>query len=161
VVENIISLHKSIIDRLGIGLSLLCLAHCLSIPLLYLFFPIIDNNHFSEELHVVLGLVVIGLAIPAFWKGFRAHSKKIPALFGASGCSLLLMAFIVPETETHLHTLHIDSHITLTILGSILLIIGHILNIRSCSCGSSTCQSEKKKAGTTLVHISHPASNAI
>lgn len=161
MVEKIISLHKSIIDRLGIGLSLLCLAHCLSMPLLYLFFPVIDQKHLSEDMHIVLGLLVVGLALPAFWRGFRVHKKKNPVLFGATGCSLLLTAFIVPEAETHLHTLHIDSHITLTILGSILLIIGHILNIRSCSCGSSTCQSEKKPAGAPLVHISQTASNAI
>lgn len=161
MVEKIISLHKSIIDRLGIGLSLLCLAHCLSMPLFYLLFPVLDQQHLSEDMHIALGLLVIGLAMPAFWRGFRVHNKKFPALFGASGCSLLLTAFIIPETETHVSTLHIDNHVTLTILGSILLIIGHILNMRSCRCGSSTCQSVDKPVDTKLVHISQAASNAI
>lgn len=109
-------------DRVAIGLSGLCLAHCLATALVialvasaggFLLHPIIHETGLG--IAVLLGALALG-------RGVRNHGELVPALVGGLGLGIMAAALLLP---------HGSQEIVCTITGVSLLAFGHHLNRRA------------------------------
>lgn len=111
-------------DAWGQALSLLCLAHCLLLPLILGALPVVmarslEHTPFHSGV-VVLAALIGGVS---FVSGFRQHQDwRVPAL-GAVGVAVLVLAQFL--SEGHLET-------GVTVVGGTLLWVTHGLNRRRC-----------------------------
>ncbi len=108
-------------DRLGIGLSTVCLIHCLSLPVLASGIAVWA----AIDLHFWLALLIVPVALGIGWHAHRTHRHRWvgPLLLG--GCVLLVGALVLEPIVGHT----IETGIAA--VGGLLLITGHWLNIRS------------------------------
>jgi len=109
--------------------SLLCLVHCLALPVLLLLLPgALGLFAESEAFHYAALALVVPAALAAFWLGYRRHGAAGPAALGAAGVTCLVGALLHSPIE--------DLETVLTVTGSLLLIAGHAINwrlrIRAC-----------------------------
>lgn len=103
--------------------SLLCLVHCLALPLLLLLLPgVIGLFVQSETFHYFALVLVVPAALAAFWLGYRQHGALIPPLLGLAGVGCLVIALLPDVGE--------GAELWLTVAGSLLLVTGHIMNWR-------------------------------
>ncbi len=115
-------------DVIGIGLSALCLIHCLALPALLALAPAIlkrlpgdDTTH--RGLAVAIGLT----GCLAFRSGYRVHHNRwVPGLF-ALGMALISSAVILGDTALSGY-----GEIVTTVCGGILLVTAHIFNHSFC-----------------------------
>lgn len=107
------------LDRFAIGLSSLCVAHCVASSIILavmasagglLLHPLI--HEIGLALAILLGLVGLG-------RGALTHGARLPAGLGLAGLGLMAFALTQP---------HDGSEALFTILGASLLAIGHYLN---------------------------------
>ncbi len=74
-----------VVDKAAIGVSLLCVVHCLSIPFILAFGPVLNLWIWgSEGFHLALLTVVIPLSLVAFGLGYRFHHNR--RHFGVGHC---------------------------------------------------------------------------
>lgn len=116
--------RTTLLDGAAIGASLLCLIHCIGLPILFALLPALASIGLpsSEWLHLLLLLTAIPVSALALVGGWRAHGRVVPMLLGALGLSGLAagLAFdSVPGAET-----------ALTVAGSLALAMAHIGNWR-------------------------------
>lgn len=108
------------------GLSGLCLIHCLATPIVLLLLPNVSQVFsWPEELHIVaagLAALACGAAIVPRWKSLNGRQKRIIGGFALAGLACLFGALSV-----HSETLEA----AITVLGSCLLIVAHITNLRA------------------------------
>lgn len=117
-------LSDDLVEGTAISASLLCLVHCLALPLLLLALPAIAEAFVQSELfHVVVAALVVPAAALAFALGYRRHRALLPAMLGAVGVACIVVA-LVPALEESL------SADILTAAGSLFLIAGHLINWR-------------------------------
>jgi hypothetical protein len=112
-------------DAWGQVLSLLCLAHCLLLPLVLGTLPVLAGEVLREmPVHLALVVLAGALGVASFVPGFRAHGDwRVPGL-GAGGLLLLLLALVaLPEGPAETGT---------TVAGATLLVGAHGLNRRHC-----------------------------
>jgi hypothetical protein len=116
------------IDRAAMWISMICLVHCMALPLALLLLPALgatllpkylDNNLF----HVLFAFVLLGVGGVAFVQGFRRHQLWIPLVAGVFGTSLLFIgAFnpggLLPDIGEHL----------ITVAGTVVLLFAHTRN---------------------------------
>jgi hypothetical protein len=116
--------RSTLLDSAAIGASLLCLIHCIGLPILFALLPALASIGLpsSEWLHLLLLLTAIPVSALALVGGWRAHGRVVPMLLGALGLSGLAagLAFdSVPGAET-----------ALTVAGSLALAMAHLGNWR-------------------------------
>ena len=103
------------------SISLLCLIHCLALPVFLSVLPAALNPFIqSEGFHWAMIGLLAPFAMGAFWMGYRHHGSGFPAWLGVVGIGCLTLAFAMPEA----------AHTPLTVTGSILLIAAHWKNWR-------------------------------
>jgi uncharacterized membrane protein len=113
-------------DRAGVFLSTLCALHCLLTPFITLSLPLwVYSIHYSPA-HLFIAIFIIPVAVYAFWTGYKKHENKRILILGGAGLFLLSIALIGPSTRNQLRWNDI-----MTIIGSMFLITGHFLNLRS------------------------------
>ncbi|WP_269518684.1 MerC domain-containing protein [Alteromonas sp. BMJM2] len=114
-------------DKSAVTISGLCLLHCLLPPLLAIFTPYLTGLALFEDeaLHVWLLVCVTPISLIAIFWGFTKHRRLNTLLFAVSGLALLLVA----ATVGHDHFGH-EGEIAMTVLGSILLVVGHLFNLK-------------------------------
>ena len=109
------------LDATGILLSSLCFLHCLATPLIAtgaLAFMA------SEAIHIGLTITLAGVVVLVAWPGYQQHRRAVVPALLVGGLALLIAAVLGEDalgdyTET-----------SLTALGSVVLVLGHILNLR-------------------------------
>ncbi len=118
--------HKAHADGWAIGLSGLCLVHCLALPVVALAAPAaLGLERYHLEVHVAFLVIAVALTVSAFWPG-QMHgvdvrrSKRAMALAGA-GLAFMISAVIGP--------LHAHERL-LTTIGVLILASAHLLNWR-------------------------------
>ena len=117
-------------DKLGIGLSIVCAFHCIFTPVLMVFLPIMGRYYLAHPLfHIVLALLILPVGTYSFWQGFRHHRNGKVFGFGIPG---LLLVTLIPYL-VHRHQLSLDEKKWM-VVGSIFLIVAHLLNRWSCAC---------------------------
>ena len=112
-------------DAWGQWLSLLCMAHCLVMPLALGMLPAMMSQAL-EAAPIHLGAVALAAVISGvcFVPGFRQHRDWRVLMLGAVGLGLLVLAqFALHEGP---------AEIGVTVAGGALLMVAHGLNRRRC-----------------------------
>lgn len=118
-------------DKLGIFLSVGCIAHCILTPLVLPVLPLVGFSfEHSGLIHVVLSILVVLVATVSIGLGARKYPSRLPVGLTVIGSFCLFYAGL---TET------IDGAGFLstaeTIVGSVSIITAHYLNHKNlCSC---------------------------
>lgn len=111
-------------DKFGICASALCLIHCLATPFIIMLFPsiqfVLGENHF---IHEIFAVIVITLVVIAVYPQCHRHGHKDIIAFAVVGSALIISAIFLFEETPFLHY-------SLTIAGSISLIVAHVKNMK-------------------------------
>ena len=123
-----------LLDRASIGLSVICVLHCFATPILLAFAPsLLALPVADEKFHAVLIFLILPASIVALTLGCRRHGDMSVFYWGCSGLIVLLGTLLLG------HNLLGDSgEKIMTVFGSGLVVVGHVLNFRSCR--TSACQ---------------------
>lgn len=116
-------------DKLGIFLSSLCAIHCLVTPLLVLALPVMGEFFEQEWVHLAMALFVVPVGLFAFWSGYKHHRQQKVFALGVLGLSMVGGASVAPHEWVEFWGTDI-----ITVIGSIFLIVAHVLNRRACLC---------------------------
>ena len=123
--DNSASRTTEILDRTAIVLSGLCVVHCLTLPLLIVFAPVLGQ--FAEgHLHAQMLLLVLPLSTGALALGFRHHRNGQIIVAGLIGMLLLTVGGTVVHDQFGL-----VADRMFTISGAIILAISHWFNSRT------------------------------
>ena len=124
-------------DKLGIVLSGACVIHCLAMPILFLFFPVVTSKFLPEEdmTHAIFLGFILGIAGVAFVTGYRKHRNYRPIIWMLFGITLIVYSTYVAHDQMG----HYWEPI-IAIIGSLGLIRAHQLNHVSCK----TCEENHK-----------------
>jgi hypothetical protein len=107
-------------EGVAITASLLCLAHCLFLPLLLAWSPALSEAlDLPFDLHLWIVLLAGPISLLILLKAARQQCLWIMAC-GLSGLGLLVAALVLPVTATQ--------EIAVSSLGSVLLAIAHLAN---------------------------------
>lgn len=117
-------------DACGQALSLLCMAHCLLLPLALGALPAVMTRAL-EQAPIHLGAVALAaiIGVASFVPGFRQHRDWRVLALGAAGLALLGLArSVLPEGS---------AETVMTVVGGTTLVVAHGLNRRRCQDGCS------------------------
>lgn len=118
-------------DKAAVGLSFLCLLHCLFLPLLLLILPpltgLLALN--DEVFHIGLLYLIVPLSLITLIVGYRRHSQTAVLTVGVTGLGLLLAAVLFGHDY-----LGETGEVLLTVLGSVAIAWGHLRNYRLRQC---------------------------
>ena len=112
------------LDAAAVGLSLLCITHCLLSLMPLLILPSLAATLFYDErFHFGIVFLVLPISLLAFVMGLRKHGQYYVPITGACGIFLLVLALIIGE-----ETIGEIGEATLT--GAATLIVGfaHVRN---------------------------------
>jgi hypothetical protein len=116
------SKSTSWLDGAAVGLSALCLIHCLALPLLVAGLPFLAQ--FSEgHLHAQMLVVVLPLSIIALGLGYRHHRSAL--IVGTGVVGMVILA--VGATFAHSHW-GLAADRSFTIVGALVLATAHFYN---------------------------------
>lgn len=118
---------RSLTDKTAIGVSLLCLAHCLAVPLAVVLVPSLaalslDNEYF----HVWMVFAVIPTSAYALTMGCRRHKRYQLLALGFTGLVFLVLALLVGESYGE------AAERILTAVGAFIIAYAHFRNYRLC-----------------------------
>jgi len=120
-------------DRFSIGISLLCVVHCLGVPLVLSVYPAaLATSLLSEEFHQMLLWLVLPSSAVAVQFGCWRHRDWLVLAGAVAGLSVLVVA---AGLEGQL--LSGVGETLVTLLGSALLVASHLRNFslcRHCDC---------------------------
>ena len=120
--------NRPIADISAVGLSSLCLVHCLMLPVVVSVYPATIAVTLSDEVfHLFMVLMAIPISVFALFFGCRSHKSYPVGLTGALGIGLFFMSAFLPhelvgETGERL----------LTLSGALSLSVSHALNFWLC-----------------------------
>jgi hypothetical protein len=114
------------LDAVAVGISALCVVHCLATPLLVVVFPIIGGTLFANHaFHAWLLVLVLPTSTLALYFGYRRHQQARVLWLGAVGMGILTIAAILgPDTLSE------GGERLTTSAGGLVLAIAHVLNFR-------------------------------
>ena len=109
-------------DKAAIGLSLVCLAHCLLSLMPLLILPSLGAAFLEDErFHYGILFLVLPTSLLALVMGFRKHGQYSVPIIGVIGlCVLLLVALLGEETT---------GDIAITVAGSLIVAYAHARNL--------------------------------
>lgn len=116
-------------DRLGIGLSVLCMIHCIGLPLLVLGIPWFEGVFNERATHLVLGVIVCAVAIRVFVRGYRLHQKRW--IVATAGMGLMFLLFGIFYHDVQVLGV-VSGGVVFSILGSAALVYAHYHNLCYC-----------------------------
>jgi len=141
-------------DVLGISLSVLCMLHCLALPLIVASLPALGLSWLADgNFHLCLAAVADVIGATSFVAGYLDHRRALIPAIGMIGLTMLTMAAFgeassesmpaccqpaTSETETW------DLLPFATPFAAILLITAHLLNCSHCW----RCKSRSRQAPT-------------
>jgi hypothetical protein len=111
-----------LIDRIAIGLSGLCLVHCLASAIFVAMLASAGGMLLNPIIHEIGLLFAIALGIAALGRGVVEHGFMMPAAVGGLGLGVMSGALTMP---------HDGNEVIYTILGVAILALGHDLNRRA------------------------------
>lgn len=110
------------IDRLAIGLSGLCMIHCVTSLIVVVLLASAGGFLLHPMIHEAGLAVAVGLAALALGRGFLTHGLVLPAVIGGLGIGVMGGALFMP---------HGGGEALCTIIGVGLVAFGHTLNRRA------------------------------
>ncbi len=112
------------LDRLAIGLSGLCVAHCVVSSLVLAFVASAGGVFLHPLIHEVGLVLAIALGALGLGQGVRTHGALLPLGIGIIGLGVMAFALTQP---------HNGREALFTIIGALVLALGHVLNRRALS----------------------------
>lgn len=129
------------IDKLAIGLSMACAAHCVLTPVILVLLPALAATPLgSEQFHIWMLVVVLPTSLIAIGMGCRRHRDAFVLTLALIGISLLVLAVLVGEALYGAW-----GERGLTLVGSAFVAVAHVQNYRRC-----------RRAGCAHVHDVSP-----
>src|SRR4051794_38326849 len=113
---------RDLFDRLAIGLSALCLVHCMASVLLVAVLASAGGALLNPAIHEVGLALAICLAVLGLGRGFLAHRRPVPVAIGTTGIALMGAAFLAPHGLTE---------VAYTMCGVACVATAHMLNRRA------------------------------
>lgn len=110
------------LDRLAIGLSGLCLAHCIGSAVLVALVASAGGILVHHSIHNVGLVLAICFAILGLGRGIRVHGFMLPGSIGGLGIGVMAGALTMS---------HHSDEVIYTIIGVGLVALGHDLNRRA------------------------------
>lgn len=114
-----LSLSISRLDRLAIGLSGLCLVHCLASAVVIGLLSAAGGMLGAPVVHEIGLMLAMILGSVALGKGVVDHGFMLPSAIGALGLGVMAGALSLP---------HDGSEASVTVVGVLILAMGHRLN---------------------------------
>jgi len=113
---------SGILDRLAIGLSGLCLVHCLATSVLIALLASAGGILVAPEIHEVGLTIAIVIGAAALGRGVWEHGFMMPSAVGGLGLGVMAGALTLPHSPTE---------VAYTMVGVLILALGHDLNRRA------------------------------
>jgi hypothetical protein len=113
---------RDLFDRLAIGLSALCLVHCIASVLLVAVLASAGTALLNPAIHEVGLIGAITLAVLGLGSGFMTHRRRAPLVLGIVGIGLMSSALFAP---------HGLIEVAYTMTGVACVATAHFLNRRS------------------------------
>ncbi len=110
------------LDRFAIGLSGLCVVHCLATAVLIALASAAGGLLLDTHIHEIGLALAIPLGALALGRGIWTHGYMMPSAIGALGLGVMAGALTLP---------HGDMEVLYTLFGVGLLALGHDLNRRA------------------------------
>ncbi|MGB3726049.1 MAG: MerC domain-containing protein [Glaciecola sp.] len=116
----------SMSDKTAIGLSMLCVVHCIATPIVLLALPSISGLlAFDHEIfHTWLLFAVIPISLFAIILGYFHHRRVSVFVISALGMLALIAAAVLGHSM-----LGEFGEVGLTLLGSVLITLAHLRNL--------------------------------
>lgn len=110
------------LDRMAIGLSGLCLVHCVASALIVTMLASAGGVMLDPLVHEIGLAIAVLIGAAALGQGYVKHRSGWPLMIGALGLALMATAMMLP---------HGLLEIPLTIAGVSILAFGHFINRRA------------------------------
>jgi len=105
------------LDVYAAGLSVLCLIHCLALPLLVTIMPLAAQVAGSELVHRILVAAAVPISLRAIWKALAAEGNRLFVGAALGGLGLLVIAAFVEAVSAYGQPI--------TVAGGVLLCSAH------------------------------------
>ena len=115
-------MREGAVDRLAVGLSGLCLVHCLASAVVVAMLASAGGMLLHPIFHEVGLVIAILLGIVALGRGIFEHGFMMPSAIGGLGLGVMAGALTLP---------HDGGEALYTIIGVAILALGHDLNRRA------------------------------
>ena len=112
------STHR--LDRVAIGLSSLCLVHCIATTVIVAMLASASHMLGSPLFHEVGLSLAMAIGAVALGKGIRDHGFMMPSAIGGLGLGVMAGALTLPEGS--------HGEVIYTMTGVLILALGHRLN---------------------------------
>jgi hypothetical protein len=116
------AMQKGILDRLAIGLSGLCVIHCVASAVFVAVLASAGGFLLDPMIHEVGLMLALGLGIIGLGRGVSDHGYMMPAAVGSLGLGVMAGA---------LRMEHGGGNTLYAIVGVLILALGHDLNRRA------------------------------
>lgn len=114
--------QSATLDRVGIALSALCAAHCLTTAVAVATFASFGGALLNPLIHEVGLMIAVALGVVALLQGVWRHGYMMPFAVGSFGLGMMAGALSLP---------HGDGELLATLVGVATLALGHDLNFRA------------------------------
>lgn len=119
---------QRLLDRFAIGISTLCIVHCLLTPVVLILVPALAATVVADEaFHKLLLIFVLPTSSAALLLGCRRHKEWRVLALGILGLAQLVAIAYVGHEE-----LGETGETLATVAGSLLLALSHLKNYRAC-----------------------------
>jgi hypothetical protein len=120
------SKRQRLLDGFAVTASLLCLIHCLLLPLLLIAIPVLATMLIvPEAFHAVAFAIAVPTSLLALGTGYARHGRPGPAMLAIVALGLLGIGAFAIDSET------VERIVTSS--GAVLLAAAHLLNWRGAS----------------------------
>ena len=116
---SLLAIPTTRLDRMAIGLSGLCLVHCLATTVVLAVVASVGQSLGAPWIHEVGLSLAIAMGAVALGKGIIEHGYTMPSAVGGLGLGVMAGALTLP---------HNGSEAVYTMLGVAILALGHRLN---------------------------------
>ena len=90
LIPNVEPKRPALADLTGLIASIGCAIHCAAMPLVIGYLPMLGLDWVATQgFHQAMAVICAGIAIAAFFPGWRRHQKLLPAALGLIGIALI------------------------------------------------------------------------
>ena len=115
-------------DKAAIGLSVLCVAHCLLTPIVIVMLPALGATFLEDErFHYALLFLVLPTSLVSLGLGCRKHGHFEILAIGVTGLFILSLTLILGDD-----LLGETGEKISTVAGALIIAVAHIRNFRAC-----------------------------